>query len=240
MFRRVIVVLILSLLLTSCGGAAATQAPAPEKPPVPENPTQSLIEGTSTTAATVTFAPTGTPPPTETASPTNTAAPTNTPAFTPTDTPLPTLILPTEVTNAPVRQVWDGAPTYPGDSTPGFYFRVTYDPGDWALTTDQFGFPALGNRSIPNCVISVTGGRGLPPNMSVEHEMLQIGTLNFDVGTAFENGVKKFITITGGDGTIITAFEVDFQQESDACIQSAVAVLSTLKAVPVSQATPAP
>jgi hypothetical protein len=76
--------------------------------------------------------------------------------------------------------------------------------------------------------------------MSVEHEMLQLGNLNFDVSTVFENGAKKFVTITGGDGTIITAFEVDFQEESEACIQAAEAVLSTLKSVPSSQATPIP
>jgi hypothetical protein len=153
---------------------------------------------------------------------------------------LPTLVLPTEATNAPARLVWDGTPTYPGDSTPGYSFRVTYDPDLWALTTDQFGFPALGNRTIPNCVISVTSGRGLPPGISVEHEMVQIEDKNFDVSTAYENGVKQFVTFTGGDGTILTAFEVTFQQDSDACVKDATTVISTLQSVPVSRATPAP
>jgi hypothetical protein len=159
---------------------------------------------------------------------------------TPSDTPLPTLVLPTEAVDPPVRLVWDGAPTYPGDSAPGYSFRVTYDPDIWALTTDQFGFPALGHREISNCVISVTSGRGLPPSMNVEHEMLQVGDVNFDIGTAYENGVKKFVTFTGGDGRIITAFQVTFQEESEACLVDAVTVLSTLTSVPVSQATPAP
>lgn len=70
--------------------------------------------------------------------------------------------------------------------------------------------------------------------------MLQTDNITFDVGTAFENGVKKFVTFTGGDGKIITAFEVSFDQESDTCVRDAVSVLSTLKSVPVSQATPAP
>ena len=169
-----------------------------------------------------------------------TPVPTHTLVVTPTDTPLPTLVLPTEPANAPVRLVWDGAPTYPGDSTPGYSFRVTYDPDVWALTTDQFGFPALGHRSISNCVISVTSGRGLPPNMSVEHEMLQAGDVTFDVSVALENGIRKFVTFTGGEGTIITAFQVDLQEESDTCLKDAVTVLSTLESVPVSQATPAP
>lgn len=237
MVRRFIVILILSFLISSCAGAAPapTQAPVPiESPAEVQNPTQSIIAGTNTPFDTPTLAPTDMP------APTGTPAPTRTAAVTPTDTPLPTLVLPTEAVNAPARQVWDGAPTYPGDSTPGFSFRVTYDPGTWALTTDQFGFPALGHRTIPNCVISVTSGRGLPPSMSVEHEMLQVENITFDVGAAYENGVKKFVTFTGGDGTIITAFQVSFDEESEPCLQDAVTVLATLKSVPVSQATPAP
>jgi hypothetical protein len=129
-------------------------------------------------------------------------------------------------------------PTYLGDSTPGYDFRVTYDPDVWAVTTDQFGFASLAHRNIPNCVISVTAGRGLPPSLTVEHEMLRTDTVTFDVSTAFENGVKKFVTFTGGDGNIITAFEVSFTEESDACLADAVAVLSTLRSVRASQATP--
>ena len=70
--------------------------------------------------------------------------------------------------------------------------------------------------------------------------MLQVEKITFDVGVAYENGVKKFVTFTGGDGTIITAFAVSFDEESEACLQDAVTVLVTLKSVPVSQATPAP
>jgi len=136
--------------------------------------------------------------------------------------------------------VWDGTPTYLGDSQPGFSFRVTYDPDLWALTSDQFGFPALGNRSIPNCVMSAASGRGLPANMTVEHDVLYTGTITFDVNTVFENGVKKFVTYTGGDGTIITGFGVSFEEQADQCLADAVTVLSTLKSVPVSQATPQP
>jgi hypothetical protein len=76
--------------------------------------------------------------------------------------------------------------------------------------------------------------------MSVEHDMLQVGNITFDVGVAFENGVRKFVTFTGGDGTIITAFQVLFDEESEPCLRDAVTALSTLKSVPVSQATPAP
>lgn len=231
MIRRIIFILILSLLLTSCGGAAptaaaATQAPAATQEPATQAPTESLGGPLNTSTP---------EPPTATFTP----APTNTPAATLTDTPLPTLELPTEAINAPTRAVWDGVPTYPGESTPGFDFRVTYDPDIWVVTTDQFGFNSLAHRNIANCIISETSGRGLPPNLTVEHDVLRTDTVTLDVGTVLENGVRKFVTYTGGDGNIITAFEVSFDPESaDACIADAVTVLTTLRSVPSSRATP--
>lgn len=236
MIRRVFLILVLSLLITSCGAAAptaaeppaATQAPAATEAPVTEAP-----------AATEAFGgPLNSPTP-ERPTATVTPAPTKTSIATFTDTALPTLELPTQAVNAPASAVWDGVPTYLGDSTPGYDFRVTYDPDLWVVTTDQFGFQSLAHRNIPNCVISVTSGRGLPPTMNVEHDMLKTDTVTFDVGTAYENGVKKFVTYTGGDGNVITAFEVSFDPESsDACIQDAVAVLATLRSVLASRATP--
>jgi hypothetical protein len=229
MIRRVFLILVVSFLLASCGGAAPAPTEAPvESPSATEAPTQPLIAVSPTPANTSTRLPTRTP------------MPTHTPAPTSTETPLPTLVLPTEVVNPPVRSVWDGTPTYLGDSTAGYAFRLTYNPDTWALTLDQFGFPALGHRTITGCVISVTSGRGLPPSMTVEHETLEAGDIIFDVATAFENGVKKFVTFTGGDGRIITAFEVSFREESDACLADAVVVLSTLRSIPISQATPVP
>jgi hypothetical protein len=234
MIRRIIFTLILSFVLTACGGAAATQAPAPaateapttiEEPAATEAPAQPLIAETSQALG-----------PTQTFTP----EPTSTPAITPTETQLPPLELPTEAVNAPAKMVWDGTPTYLGDSTPGYAFRVTYDPDLWAVTSDQFGYPALGHRHIEYCVISVTAGRGLPANVSIEHDVLYTDNVTFDVGVAYENGVKQFVTYTGGDGTIITGFEVSFQDQVDACLADAVTVLSTLKSVPVSQATPQP
>lgn len=231
MFRRIIFILILALILTACGGAAPTSAPATtevpatEAPAATEAPVEPLIPELSPTLD-----------PTQTFTP----EPTFTPSVTPTETQLPPLELPTEAVNAPVRMVWDGTPTYPGDSTPGYAFRVTYDPDLWAVTSDQFGFPALGHRKIEYCVIAVTSGRGLPANISIEHDVLYADNVTFDVGVASENGVKTFVTYTGGDGNIITGFEVTFQDQVDACLTDAVTVLSTLKSVPVSQATPQP
>lgn len=228
MVQRLIFILILALTITSCGGAAPapTEAPAATESAATEPPAFQSLE-----------APTRRPSGVDTSTP----VPTTTQIIpTQTDTPLPTLELPTEVVNPPVQQVWDGAPTYLAESTPGFAFRVIYDPDLWALTTDQFGFPALGHRNIPGCVISVTSGRGLPGNMTVEHDILYAGNINFDVGNVFENGVLKFVTYTGGDGTIITGFEVVFEDQVDECLAEAVTVLSTLKPVPALQATPMP
>lgn len=222
MFRRFIIIPIAVLILSSCGGAAPTIA---EEPVMTESPTQSfLAENTPTSEPAQTFTPESPP----------------TPTVVPTETPLPPLELPTEVSNAPALLAWDGTPTYLGDSQPGFSFRVMYDPDVWALTEDQFGYPALGHRAIPYCVISITAGRGLPANISVEQDILYTDRLTFFVGTAFENGVRKFVTYTGGDGTIVTAFEVSFQEQADKCLADAMTVITTLRSVPVSQATPQP
>ena len=229
MIRQIIFILILALAITSCGAPATVQGPAATQAPATEAPvaTEAATEAPAATEAAATEAPAFQ------------AAETPTPAIQ-TDTPLPTLELPTEAVNAPARMVWDGKPTYLGKSTPGYSFRVTYDPDLWALTTDQFGFPALAHRQVPACVISVTSGRGLPGNMNVEHDILDTGSITFDVGKVYENGVLKFVTYTGGDGTIITGFEVSFEKLVDECRLDAETVLSTLQSVPVSQATPQP
>jgi len=228
MFRRVLFILLLSLFISSCGAAApaATEEPAalPSQEIAAEPTAQPVL-----------------PENTPTSEPTPTLAPLPTPVLpTPTETPLPPLELPTEMPNAPSLLAWDGTPTHLGDSQPGYSFRVLYDPQIWALTQDQFGYPALGHRAIPYCVISVTSGRGLPANVSVEQDILYTDTVTFSIGTAFENGVKKFVTYTGGDGKIVTAFQVSFEEQADECLADAQTVLTTLRSVPASQATPTP
>jgi len=230
MIQRIIIILMVVLVVTACGAAApaVTEAPiAPEETPAATEPPafQSLE------------------PPTRQPTVVETSTSAQTPAQVPptqTDTPLPTLELPTEAVNAPVRMVWDGMPTYLGDSEPGYSFRVTYDPDLWALTTDQMGFPALAHRTIPACIITPTSGRGLPANTTVEHDILKTANVTFDVSVVSENEVKKFVTYTGGDGRIVTAFEVVFEEQVDECLADAVTVLSTLASVSVSRATPQP
>lgn len=224
MFRRVIFVLIMSLIIASCGAAA----PAPMD--APSASSETLAEATTQPSL---------PENTPTAEPTSTLEPTPTIVLpTPTETPLPPLELPALLLNAPSLLAWDGTPTYLGDSQAGFDFRVMYDPDIWALTQDQFGYPAIGHRAIEYCVISVTSGRGLPANISVEQDIIYTDKVTLYVGTAFENGVKKFVTYTGGDGTIITAFQVAFEDQADECLTDAETVIRTLRSVPASLATP--
>src|SRR5215213_4488135 len=238
MIQRIIFILIVALFITSCGGAAATQAPPTTQAPAATEPAATEAPATEAPA---TEAPAGEPATSQSLEPLlpetqgpepSTPKPSLTQiAPTSTDTPLPTLELPTEVINPPAKSVWDGAPTYPGESTPGYAFRVTYDPELWALTMDQFGFPALGHRNIPGCVLSVTSGRGLPANMAVDHDVLYTDTVTFDVGKVSENGGLKFVTYTGGDGTVITGFQVDFQERTETCLTEAEKVVSTLTSV---------
>lgn len=234
MIRRIISILILALVISSCGAPATVPAPAATEAPAEATEAPAATEAATEAAATE--APEATEPPAFQVEP----AATSGPQVTPTDTALPTLDLPPEAANAPTQMVWDGTPTYIGESLPGYSFRVIYDPDLWALTTDQFGFPALAHRQIPACIISVTSGRGLPSSMNVEHEFLKAGNITFDVGKVYENGVLKFVTYTGGDGTIITGFGVSFEKLADECLLDAETVISTLRSVPASQATPQP
>lgn len=158
----------------------------------------------------------------------------------PTQTALPTLVLPTESRLAAAIEVWDGLPTYLADSQPGFYFRVRYDPTSWANTVDAYGAPALAQRVISGCVITPAGGRGLPLNGTVDHEVRRVGGISFQVNTAYVNGVRQFVNYIGGNGVIYTGFQVTFIEPGDQCLTDAETVLGTLTAVAISEATPIP
>ncbi len=121
--KRVALLLIL-FMISACGAAPMqNEAPATEAP-------VSAVEDTATLlVATFTMTPTTVP-------------------ATPTETQLPPLELPTSMANAPALLAWDGLPTYPGDSKPGYFFRVNYNPDIWALTSDDYGFPAIAHRRI--------------------------------------------------------------------------------------------
>ncbi len=162
------------------------------------------------------------------------------PGGTATETPLPPLVLPTQQPTPPPFENWDGAPTYPGDSTPGMFFRLTYDPRTWALTVDQFGQPALGHRQILYCVISQAAGRGLPLNLTVEHDFRTLGAVDYEISTAYEDGQVQFVNYAGGDSNIYTAFQVNFDEHAEDCLQDAEVVLASLVSIPESEATPAP
>lgn len=162
------------------------------------------------------------------------------PPPTPTETLLPPLELPSPVANAPALLAWDGVPTYPGDSKAGYFFRLRYDPDIWALTSDNYGFPAIAHRGIEYCLITPSASRGLPSNLRVDHDIRRVGAVQYEVNTAYtSDGVKQFVTYVGGDTNIYTSFEVDFQQDSDRCLQAAEVVFATLTSVSEVRATPA-
>ncbi len=159
----------------------------------------------------------------------------------PTETALPTLELPSPMPVGPtILQVWDGLPTYLADSKPNFDFRLRFDPTLWALTKNDFGFPAILHRVIPACSVSPSTGHGLPPSLTVEHDTRKLGGIDYQINTAYLNGIKQFVTYSGGDGVVFTAFEVTFQDQADQCMKDAETVLATLTSIPTSQATPAP
>jgi len=209
---------------------AACGAPAPEP---------QFVDGTLPAPTATSVPPTATITPTLPPGVTPVPA-TSTPAATPTETLLPPLDLPTLSVNPPALAVWDGTPTYLADSQPGYAFRVRYDPEVWGLVQDQLGQPALGHRSIPYCIITPTAGRGLPPTLRVEHEIIYPEELTIDVGRAYQDNEPVFVAYLVSDGTTLTGFQVDFEEQSEACLADALAVITTLRSIPLSQATPAP
>ena len=156
----------------------------------------------------------------------------------PTATALPALVLPTQPAFPQELQVWDGLPTYPAESRSDLYFRLLYDPASWARTTDPFGSPALASRSIPGCVLTPSIGRGMPLSGSADHDVRQIGTTTFEISVVSVNDVIQFVNYTGGDGAILTAFELNFAEEGDPCRSEAEQVLGTLRSVAAIEATP--
>jgi len=190
--------------------------------------------------------PTAPPSETPTRIPTQTALPSATPlptiGVTATETYLPTLELRPLETMEPALDVWDGQPTYLGDSQPGFFFRVKFNPRVWGLTQDSYGQPALGNRFIGYCILAPGGVRGMPPGMQVEHDTRQLGPLFFEINTVLTNGQRQFVTYQAqtADRIIFTSFQVNFVDEIDACLTDVESVLATLTSIPESQATPIP
>jgi hypothetical protein len=215
-------ILVVAALLSGCGPAATAAptgiAPSSEGPGTQALATGNMASGPSATPSEPPFVVELTPEPSE--------------------TPLPTLALPAPPAFLTDLQFWDGAPTYPAESRADFYFRLRFDPTAWALTTDQFGAPALAWRTSPDCVISPTAGRGLPLNATVDHQVRQLGSVTFQVDTTLVAGMPASVNYTGGDGAILTAFLVSFQSNADSCISAAESILTTLRSVPVLEATP--
>jgi hypothetical protein len=165
------------------------------------------------------------------------ATPTDLPP-TPTETLLPTTELPTSQSVTPKLDTWSGAPTYAAESQPGYFFSVVYDVSLWALTEDEVGTLGLLSRKIPYCKIVPIGGRGTPRGWTVDDQFRDIGVIQYEVVTASQNDIVQFVNYFGGDGTVLTGFQVSFQDQKDECIRMAEIILSTLSSTVAPTPTP--
>jgi hypothetical protein len=234
MRRHLLIPLI--FLLTACANGPTEPALLPGLVTVtPEPATATLMaEASFTPLATPTALEIATvePPPTFTLALSPTPAPTATSLGpTPTETLLPPLELPTEKPFAPARLPWTGLPTYPGDSDPGLLFRMDYDPDLWAQTEGNYGEIVLGHRNIPYCTLAAWSGRGLPGGMRVEHEFRALGNAHYDINTITLQTNVQFVTYVGGDGHVLTGFQVSFETQKEQCLQDAEAILGTLRSL---------
>ena len=158
-----------------------------------------------------------------------------TPMSTPTDLPpastetlFPTLELPTPESLIPLIETWTSAPTGVAESQPGYSARLDYDASLWALTLDELGSPALVHRQIPYCQLAPAAGRGLPRGWQVDDQFRDNGPVQFEGVTVSQNGVLQFINYFGGDGIILTGFQLSFQEQVDECVRAAETILATL------------
>lgn len=156
------------------------------------------------------------------------------------ETPLPPLEVAPPEAGLPPVETWDGLPTYLAESAPDTYFRVNYNPYVWDKTEDQFGQIVLAHRQIPYCVITPIAGRGLPMSFDTEREMRAIGPIEYEINLTYKDGVLKFASYYGGiSGELYTGFQVSVPEEQgEACLQDAEAVLATLRPALLAEATP--
>ncbi len=160
------------------------------------------------------------------------ATPTDFPP-TPTETLLPMPPLPSPQLTMPASEAWIGAPTYATDSTSGYDFRLDYDPSIWALTFDDMGNIALYHRDIPYCKIIPIAGRGTPRDWTVDDQFRSLGQIRYEVVTVSQGGIVKYVNYFGGDGFILTGFQVSSQALRQECYPAAEMVLATLTSSPV-------
>ena len=159
----------------------------------------------------------------------------------PTETSLPTLDLPTLLPRLPERILWTGLPTYPGDSQPGYLFRIEYDPELWAQTEDNFDEIVLAHREIPACVLSAYAGHGLPIAWKVETEFTQQGKLFIEVNRILRDEKLEFMTFFVSDSRVRTAFRLEPGENPEACLQDAQEILSSMRSLfahPTATSTP--
>jgi hypothetical protein len=165
------------------------------------------------------------------------ATPTNYPP-TPTETLLPMRPLPSPELTMSAIQSWIEAPTYAEESIPGYDFKLNFDPSIWALTYDDMGNTALYHRDIPYCKIIPIAGRGTPRDWTVDDQFRTLGSFRYEVVTLSQGGAVRFINYFGGDGIILTGFQVSSQALDLNCYPAAETVLATLASSPAAVNSP--
>lgn len=159
------------------------------------------------------------------------ATPTDFPPI-PTETLPPMRPLPSPELTMPASEAWIGPPTNASDSTLGYDFRLDYDPSAWALTTDDMGNTALYHRDIPYCKIIPIAGRGIPRDWTVNDQFRSLGQIRYEVVTVSQGGFVRYVNYFGGDGFILTGFQVSSQALQQDCYPAAEVVLATLSSSP--------
>lgn len=212
---RLVLTLLLLPLCAACGGGGGTVAPFSAKPGEIHLAALDTPEATPEPSATALVA-----------------------SLTP--TLLPTPELPTLESTLPALETWSSQPTYLEESEAGLDFRLSYDSLVWALIENEGGLPALVHRNIPYCQIVPTAGRGMPRGWTVESVFREIGSLQFEVATASQEGQVKFVNYFGRAGGIVTGFQVSFEEQMEACLSDAEVVFATLTSALAATPTPSP
>jgi hypothetical protein len=143
-------------------------------------------------------------------------------------TPPPTFTfepLPIVTPSNPQFDVWVIPSTY---SVSPPFFKVEFSPEVWKLNTNDQPYPMLQHLLLPECHISPSVGRGLPPDYSVEHTFRKIGDNTYELSIVSKAGQWVFSNYCTGNEDVGICFAIGSDDNQQTCIQDAEVVLSTL------------
>lgn len=146
----------------------------------------------------------------------------------PTEAPTPTLPSP------PKDTLWWILPSYASSSVSADYgklWQVEFNPKIWQLITNKFHVVQLIHRSLDNCSMSPTVGRGLPPEYSLEVERKDINSNSFDIRRMSLKGKLESINYCVSIADANSCFGLHTGDKPAICIENAERVLATLTSV---------